>query len=275
MNASEPTMNLKILSDLAPWEWPDEAGAILQEVLGDRQAPPADRVLAADLAGELPEFDDDIADTLLGILRSEDEEEELRGYAAIAFGPSLEEADTDGLGDLSDLVISDDTLTRVRNTLRELYTNAEVPKLVRRRVLEAAVRAPQPWQRAAAGAAYASGDEEWQLTSVFCMRFLKGFDKQILEALRSSNEEIQHEAIIAAGTWELDAAWSHVVALVRSGSTNKPLLLAAIVAVASIRPEQAMEVLDRLASHEDDEIAEAVEEALQLAQGFGNDDEDF
>ena len=39
----------------------------------------------------------------------------------------------------------------------------------------------------------------------------------------------------------VDTAWSHITALVASGKTDKPLLLAAIEAVASIRPQEAAE----------------------------------
>lgn len=45
----------------------------------------------------------------------------------------------------------------------------------------------------------------------------------------------------------------------------KPLLLAAIGAVGSIRYAEAREVLVDLADSDDDEIAEAVDEALETA----------
>ena len=68
------------------------------------------------------------------------------------------------------------------------------------------------------------------------MRFVRGFDQQILEALDSKNQDIHYEAVLAADNWAVDAAWPHVAALVTSGETDKPLMLAAIEAVASIRP---------------------------------------
>jgi hypothetical protein len=45
------------------------------------------------------------------------------------------------------------------------------------------VRAPQDWHENAVGSAYASGDDTWKLTAVFCMRFVRGFDGQIVEEL--------------------------------------------------------------------------------------------
>jgi len=71
------------------------------------------------------------------------------------------------------------------------------------------------------------------LTAVFAMAHIRGFSDQILEALKSANPEIHYEAVRAAGNWELDAAWPHVVRLVGDPGTPKALLLAAIEAVAS------------------------------------------
>jgi HEAT repeat protein len=128
------------------------------------------------------------------------------------------------------------------------------------------VRAPQDWHREAIRAAWSSEDEEWKLTAVFCMRYVRGFDDQIVEALDSENLDIQYEAVCAAGNWGLDAAWPHVTALLASEDTGKPLLLAAIDAVASIRPEEAGPILVDLADSEDEEIAEAAQEAMEMAE---------
>jgi len=151
--------------------------------------------------------------------------------------------------------------------------DANVPRDVRRRILEASVRAPQDWHPAAIRAAYLSDDEVWRLTAVFCMRFVRGFDPQILEALNSPSPEIHYEAVLAAGNWEVDAAWPHLAALVTSAKTEKSLRLAAIDAVASIRPHDALELLDDLADSDDEDIADAVHEALATAEGRSGDDE--
>ena len=58
-----------------------------------------------------------------------------------------------------------------------------VPKELRRRILEASVRAFEPWHPDAIRTAYASSDQEWVLTAVFAMAHIKGFDEQILESL--------------------------------------------------------------------------------------------
>jgi hypothetical protein len=106
------------------------------------------------------------------------------------------------------------------------------------------------------------------------MGFVRGFESQILESLESKNLDIDREAVLAAGAWELDAAWGHVARLVTSPQTEKPLLLAAIEAAANIRPEEAIEILDDLAESDDEDIAAAAEEAMAIAQGASGEDDD-
>ena len=62
--------------------------------------------------------------------------------------------------------------------------------------------------------------------------------------------------------------------LVRSESTDKHLLLAAIEAVTAIRPRQAPEILADLTDAEDEEIVEAVMEALAMAEGLSEMEEE-
>jgi hypothetical protein len=158
--------------------------------------------------------------------------------------------------------------------LRELYLNADVPEVVRRRVLESSVHAPQDWHPDAVRAAYSSGDEIWRLTAVFCMRYLRGFDDQILEALGSKNEDIHYEAVCAAGNWGVDAAWSHVARLVTSKGTDKATLLAAMDALAGIRPREAGAILVGLTDSDDEDIVEAAHEAMTMAEGLSEIEDD-
>ena len=268
-------MPRQILKDIPPWDWPAGAAKMFLETLRDRQASEADRLVAAELAGDFTVINDALAEALLSVLRSGDESPELRAQAAISLGPVLDHADVDGFEDPEDVPITEQTFHKIQESLRTLYADASVPKAVRRSILEAAVRAPQDWHAGAVRAAYASDDEAWRLTAVFCMRFIRGFDEQILEALASDDADILYEAVCAAGNWEVDAAWSQIAALVTSGDTDKPLLLAAIEAVAEIRPQEADEVLAELIDSDDEDIAEAACEALALATGLPDgDDED-
>ena len=158
--------------------------------------------------------------------------------------------------------ITERTFRRIQTSLHKLYTDAGVPRAVRRRIVEASVRAPQDWHRGAIRAAYASNDQDWKLTAVFSMRWIRGFDVQIREALDSEKEEICYEAVCAAGNWAIDAAWSHVTALVTSKNTDKALRLAAIDAVASVRPQEAGMILVDLTDADDEDIVGAAYEAI-------------
>jgi len=213
---------------------------------------------------------------LLSILCSNDESEELRGRAAISLGPALEYAYMDEFEDPDDVPISEKTFLRIQETLLKLYLDPEVPKEVRRPVLEASVRAPQDWHPDALRTAYSGDDEEWKLTAVFSMCYIRGFDEQILESLGSKNPDIQYQAVCAAGNWGVGEAWPHVAAIVTSEETEKDLLFAAIEAAVGINPKKAPEILFDLTESEDEDIAEAAYEALDMAGGLSElEDLDF
>jgi len=267
-------MTLRTLKDTPPWDWPEGTGKTLLDILRDDRASESDLLLATELAGDFTVINDEMVDALLSILRSGGKSEKVRGRAAISLGPVLEHADTEGLEDADDFPIAERTFRRIQESLRRLYMDANVPKEVRRRILEASVRAPQDWHQDAVRAAYLSDDEVWRLTAVFCMRFVRGFDEQILEALDSKNPDIHYEAVLAAGNWEVDAAWPHVAVLVTSEDTEKPLLLAAIDAVAGIRPHEAADILADLADSDDEDIVGAVHEAMATAEGPSGEDAD-
>lgn len=268
-------MDLRTLNDLPPWDWPEGTGKMLLDVLQNDQTSESDLLLATELAGNLVVINDALVDALLSVLRNGDKPEEVRCKAAIALGPILEQTDTEGFDDWSDPSIAEGTFHAIQESLHELYLDADVPTEVRRRILEASVRSPQEWHPDAVRAALSSDDESWRLTAVFCMRSVRGFDEQILQALDNKNPDIRYEAVLAAGNWGVAAAWPYVVDLVTSEETEKPLLLAAIEAVATIRPHEAAEILDDLADSDDEDVIEAVEEALALAAGPSDEDEEL
>ncbi|MCG6534371.1 MAG: hypothetical protein L7F78_06690 [Syntrophales bacterium LBB04] len=258
-------MDLKALQDTPPWEWPEGAGNIIVRILQDDQADESERLLAAELAGDMIIINDEIVGLLLSIASNGGEPDGLRGQSAISLGPVVECAYIDEFEDPEAVPISEETFRLIQESFRNLYRDADVPKLVRRRILEASVRAPHDWHKDAIRAAYYSGDEDWQLTAVFCMRFVRGFNKQILDALKSKNQDIHYEAVCAAGNWEVDAAWPHIAGLVTLKGTDKDLLLAAIEAIACIRPSEAAAILFDLTESDDEDIAEAAYEAIAMA----------
>ena len=261
-----PRMDLEMLNAVPSWEWPNDAGALFIEVLRDTASEESDRLIAAELAGDFTVVNDEIFDILLSIIGNEEEMASLRGTAAIALGPALDHSAMEGFDDPDDMPISEPTFLKAQELLRKLFMDGDVPKEVRRRILEASVRAPQDWHQEAVRDAYSSDDDDWKLTAVFSMCYVGGFDGQILEALQSDNEEIEYEAIHSAGNWGLDAAWQHIEGIVTAADQNKLLLLAAIEALATIRPDQAGMVLVDLTLRDDEEVVDAANEAMAMAE---------
>jgi hypothetical protein len=267
-------MDIKTLKDMPPWDWPPNADRIIHGVLLDNQADASDRLLAVRLAGDSTVVNDELADALLSILCSDRETDELRGRAAIALGPALEMADMDGFEDADDVSITEEMFGKIKETFHRLYMDTSVPKEVRRRALEASVRAPQDWNQDAVRDAYAGDDEDWKLTAVFCMQYIRGFSKEILESLESENPDIHYQAVCAAGSGEIDAAWPHIAGLLTSEDTDKELLLAAIESAVFIRPHEAADLLGDLLDSDDEDIAEAVDEALTMTGEYYDDEDD-
>ncbi|MBC2712729.1 MAG: HEAT repeat domain-containing protein [Desulfosarcina sp.] len=257
-------MNLRKIYDMAPWDWPEDTGRVFKHILDDRSADQSDRLLAVEMAGNFVVINDELAKTLLAVACNNDETEKLRVRAVISLGPALEHADIYEFDDPEDIVLSEEAFREIQVSLKKIYHDAGIPKEVRRRTLEAAVRAPQEWHLNALRAAYASDDEDWHLTAVFCMRFIKGFEPQILESLESVNPDIRYQAVCGAGNWGIKKAWPHVAGLLDSGNDDRSLLLAAIDAAASIDLPEAKEYLGRLLDSDDDDIIDAVSEALTI-----------
>jgi len=273
-------IDIKELADTPPWEWPKDARKTIRNVVTNRAAAPSDRLIAAQLAGDMVVMNDDLAKTLLAIMRSPEESEALRAKAAISLGPVLEMVTWTEFGDdIDPPPITEDTYQKIQNTLKALYYEAGTPKLLRRRILEAAVRDhTQDWHAPAIREALAGGDREWVLTAVFAMGHVKGFDREIVAALDSRDENTRYEAVKAAGNWEVQAAWPHIKALVENPGTDKTLLLAAIEAVGEINPSEAEAVLADLTDSEDADVVEAVDEAISMVRARSSDeheDEDW
>ena len=278
MSPTPVPSELDRLARLPAWEWPSSAADVILGSLRDTETTPSGKLIAARLAGDLVVMNDEIADALLAIVQNGDSDEKLRGAAAIAFGAVLEEVDIDGFNDFEPPSVTEATFHRIQDTLKKVYFDGAAPVLVRRRALEASIREPRDWHAGAVAAAWATGDRNWQVTAVFAMGWMPGFEDQIVEALESEDELLLSEAVTAAGMRELDAAWPVVTRLLSSRDTDKNLLVAAIEAACSIRPKEARSALSDALRSNDEDIAELAQEALDMAEALsGNpwDDEDF
>ena len=268
---------LDLLEGLPCWEWPENAGDAVKRALekGDSD----ERIRAATLAGELVVMDDELAGLLLGIVEDRNAEPELRARAAIACGPALEDGDLVGYDDDLDpgfdaRVLSEGAFRRVCQALRRVYEDSKAPSDVRRACLEAAVRAPQDWHAKAVEQARASSAHDWQVTAVFCMGHLPGFDDALLEALQSADPDLLREAVRAAGLRGLDPAGPRLRALAEASDTDRATRLEAISALAYVPSEPAEELLTSLTRSSDLELAEAAQEALSELRAMHLDPED-
>lgn len=274
-------MDLESLRDTPPWDWPENTAAELEKALTEPATSPALRLIAADLAGDSVVINDRLAGCLLKIIANPAAPEDLRAAAAISLGPALESTD---LGDFDDDIdpppLSELTFEEIKKTFRKLHADKTQATLVRRRILEASVRAEQDWHADAIRAAYNNGDRDWVLTAVFCMQYVEGFDPQILKQLDNPDPEIQAEALFAAGDQAVEAAWPHVARLLENPMAPRDLLLAAISAAATVNHEEAPALLRGFLDSPDEEIDEAAREALEMAEGEtynldGDDDLDI
>lgn len=257
--------------DAPPLESFEEATR--QFVAALRSDDPAVRYVAL---GEVPPMvDDEVARELFRFARDPERDEKERGEALIALGPALAECHDEEAPDGTleapspgtegwELPLSSAGYREVHDELRRIYHDGSVPKLVRRRALEAAVRAPRDWHREAAATAWGSGDPDWRVTAVFAMGHLPGFQDEIIEAFRNGEPPVREEAIRAAGrsaTGEVLA--EDLMALAADRSAHRDLRLAAIEALGELQPEGASDVLEELQDDPDREIARAALEALE------------
>ncbi len=267
-----------MLNDIPPWDWPENAGEFISKVLCDKNAPVADRVLAAELAGDHVVMDDDISDLLLTIIRDNNEPVELRAKAAISLGPALDYANMMEFDDPDDILLSEEAFHKVQKQLQDIYQDAGAPNELRRMALEASAHAPMDWHKQAIREAYRSNDQQWLLTAVFCMGYVKGFEDQILESLESENPDIFYEAVRSAGNRGVKAAWPYIEEIITNEEADKPLLIAAIEASININPFESVDILSELSLSDDEEIAETAEEALAMAGTYADalsEDDDF
>ncbi|HXS98262.1 MAG TPA: hypothetical protein VN736_26875 [Candidatus Limnocylindrales bacterium] len=272
-------LTVEHLVEMAPWEWPADAAGTILQTLTERRGTEEQRAIAAGLAGDLTVLDEKLAAALLKSLQDPSEPESVRANAAIACGPVLEAGDmemVDGIFDDPEMIpVSADTYLRIRKAVHDVYADEATPKLVRRRALEAAVRAEDTWQTDEIRKAYASGDREWQLTAVFAMNYVEGFDSEIVEALKSSDEDIFFHAIQAAGSHAVGDAWPTIAKVLDSTTTDKVLLLTAIQAAGNFPLDTTRDALLPLTDSEDEEVAEAASEAMSMAEEAYAEDDEF
>ena len=258
--------DLRALEEIAPeaWStgWPERAREIVLAVLRDQHATESDLYVAGRLLCDMPRVDDQWALDLLSVVQNRDMPEEARLKAAIPLGPVLAAVDAEGFDEEGCAPVAEAVFHRIQSVLYDVYADSSTPEIVRRRALEAFAHAPEPRLEDAIRAADGS-DDAWQVTALRRMFHHDGFEREILESLRSEDLDVRSEAIRAAGPCDLQEAWPYIRAVPRErAGAHKPLLLAAIDSIGHIRPEEAQGLLANLVSSDDTDIAGAAERAL-------------
>lgn len=269
----------------------DETSRPLVEAL--RSDRPSARQVAMREISEVA--DDALSLELLRFAGDPEMPEQERASALIALGPTLqlcwEDEDDDGTlpsappdADAFDVAFFEHPLSNtgyaeVREALRRMYHDAETPKLLRRRALEAAVRAPRPWQQEAAAAAWQSDDPEWRVTAVFAMGHLGGmtdasFEEEIREALAGSDEVLRREAMLAAGRSGFEEMAPQLMDVATRTDADPEDRVTAVEALGEMMFEGATELLESLTDDPDREVARAAEEALEDLVLFADPDLD-
>jgi HEAT repeat protein len=255
----EVRVSSEILATLDPdfsYEWSASDCRLVVASLASEDT--EERRLAASLASALdPE---EVAPELLRLFRT-DPDTEVRAAAAIAVGPMLEESDT--AIDEDDMPVEGALVDQWRSALRTVHDDPSEPDLVRRRALEAAVRAPDSWMGPAARRALTSTDPQWRMTGVFAAAHIAGLESLIVASLEDADPEVRIEAVRAAARGGVEEATSRLCEWARSRDTERELRHESIVALAHLPGTQSAEVLERLTGDRDKEVAELAQLSLE------------
>ena len=252
---------LNALKNKPPWKWPKGAEKLFLKILRDQEGDLSDRLTAAELAGDLSVINDKLVEALLVILQNSAEPENLRIRAAISIGPVLEYSCTFGL-EANDNTISHEMVEHIEESFHGLYEATDVPKKVRRRILEVSVRAPQGWHKKAIHEAYAGNDLDLKITAVFCMGFISGFENEIIEAMECDNPIIRNEAVRAAGNWQVDTDWLDIDSPLISGEDDNPLFKSTLKFVAGDHFSETSELYNLPQHPNDEEILDTLNDFL-------------
>ncbi len=264
----------EILELLETGECPRESRPALVEILDGDDADM--KLRALEFTAELID-DDEMAELHLELVESDDERTDVRARAAVALGPALELCEWGSWEAPYDRPpLSKRCFERTQKRLERLYRRAGVPKLVRRRVLEASVRAPCEWHRGVVRAAWQGGDPEWRCTAVLAMGEIGGFEELLGEALEADDERLVCQALrSAAGREGVPGAEAKLLEYARNRAVSTECRLAAIEGLRFVDSREAPRLLEELSRSSDNEVAGTAAWALDewnVFHGTGMDD---
>lgn len=272
INDNELLDELFELAKCSPAEWPDSARKRIDAALAHTN----DEICLSGIYLCLEEMDDRLAGRLLTIVNS-DRDLKLRIEAAGVLGSVLEEFNL--MFDLDEpdgsTSISPHMFDKIQRTFKFTFYNAETPKIVRYRILESSVQAEQSWHTKAIADAYRSADREWQVSALFCMGFIEGFEDKILLHLNDEDPEYLREAVRAAGNMVIIDAAARIMEIAADEKADDELRQEAIWAIGQIVPDNAEPLLEALAASSNETLAEAAKLALKDVEYFYEQAENY
>ncbi len=162
--------------------------------------------------------------------------------------------------------IAADSAAAAQQIALRLHTDAQQPVSVRRRALEALANSSHPDVEGLIRAAYTQGSHDLKVGAVFAMgRSCNSvWGDVLLKELAGDDQACIYEAIAACGQLQLKQALPRIGELAQSDDGE--IQLAAISALGEIGGRRALDLLSELAeSTTDDEVADAIDEALDVA----------
>lgn len=165
-------------------------------------------------------------------------------------------------------------LTSIEQALLKVM-NSQEDELVRRRALESLGFSSRPEVPELIKAAFSQTSTGWITSSLFAMGRSadEQWEKSVLSQLNNSNEDIQKEAIQAAGELELKSARSTLLDLLDEEPTDSEIWAALVWSLSMIGGEGVRETLEKLEENTDDQeeidlIADAIDN-LSFTEDMG------
>jgi hypothetical protein len=254
------TEQLEVIAAQDIWERPERARALILE--GLRSSEEGVRWLAAGLAAD--DLDPELVSEIERLL-DHDPAERVRVQAVATLGSVFEQMgilDSWQGPEFDDAPMPLAQFRRIKGKLETLYRDVGVPEEIRRRALEALVRAPEGWHREAVRRAWSGDEPGWQVTAVRCMGHVEGFDAQILEALHGDSPDLKYAALAALFDAPLEESGDEVLRLATCDQTPRELRLTAFDVLTILRPRGSLDALGSLLDSDDHEISEAAGEAF-------------
>ena len=198
---------------------------------------------------------------------TEDPHSEVRAHAISALGRYVFEGDIAVFEELEgyEPTISPDEYSRVSDFLFRIAQDPEEALEARRYAIEAlAFRADDPDVLDLIEWAYNYNDRRMKASALFSMARNGDarWTEYILKELQSGDQEIQYEAVHAAGELGLEEAIETLIEIVKSKHTRKPLRLLSIYALGQTGSERAYTVIERMTHSKDRDVRDVARDAM-------------